>query len=86
MTYNFTVGRSGSTVSLIRYNDVMAIRKDNVRNCPAVVAAMRSSGLLVPEVYEYTDSSMIMEYIPGITMYQYLLESTKEDLDFSLLL
>ena len=79
--YKFTTGRSGSTVTLIKQNGKTVVRKDNVKNCVQVVDAMRSCIMPTPEVYEYDDNSLVMEYLPGMTVYEYLLTASKNDID-----
>lgn len=81
MIHEFKTGRSGSTVALIAYGNSTAIHKTNVRNAEKVVELMRNSPLPTPEVYEYTHSSITLEYIPGIPMRKHIYTMNKCELD-----
>lgn len=80
--YNFTTGRSGATVSLVTYDDKICVLKTNVANANKVVEAMNNCCMPTPTVYEYTDTSIIMEYLPGVSIYEYLMTTDKSGLDY----
>lgn len=80
--YNFTTGRSGATVSLINHNNKTCILKTNVANADKVVEAMNKCCMPTPMVYETTDTSIVMEYLPGVSVYEYLMTTDKNGLDY----
>lgn len=80
--YNFTTGRSGATVSLVNHNNKTCILKTNVANAKKVVEAMNKCCMPTPMVYEHTDTSILMEYLPGINIYEYLMTTDKNGLDY----
>lgn len=80
--YNFKTGRSGAIVSLISYKNSICVSKTGVSNADKIVEAMGKCCIQTPKVYEYTDTSIIMEYLPGMSVYEYLMVADKNRLDY----
>lgn len=80
--YKFTTGRSGSNVTLHVDNGITYIKKDNVKNCEQVVYNMRNCQLPTPGVINSSADTITMEYLPGITVYEYLLTAGVKELDY----
>ena len=76
----FTVGRSGCPVSLIKYNGHLAVLKENLANVDDILRVDFHMGLPTPKIYEYTNTSITMEYIDGISIKTYLRNANNEDL------
>lgn len=68
----FSVGRSGCPVSLINYNDTQAVLKENLSNIDGILNIYNNIKFPTPKIYEYTKSTIIMEYIDGLSMLNYL--------------
>ena len=75
----FLTGRSGSSVSLIEYNGHAAVYKENLRNVECILKIGYDIGLPTPAIYDYTDSTITMEYINGISIKTYLATADKKD-------
>jgi hypothetical protein len=77
----FTNGRSGSTVMLADIDNKIGVLKTEITHVDKVLNLHRQLPFDKPEIYWSTDSSMFMEYIPGISIKQYLKIANKSDLD-----
>lgn len=75
----FSTGRSGSQVSLIEYNGHSAVYKQNLQNVECILKIGYSMPLPTPAIYDYTDSTITMEYINGISIKTYLATADKKD-------
>lgn len=77
--HTFSTGRSGSPVSLIEYNGTIAVLKENLKNVNGILELDYNMDLPTPKIYEYTDTSIIMEYVNGISIKTYLEQADKQD-------
>lgn len=80
--YKFKTGRSGSEVTLHVKNGITYVRKDNIKNCEQVVYNMRNCLLPTPTVLNSDRTTIEMEYLPGITVYEYLMTAGVKELDY----
>lgn len=78
--HTFSVGRSGCPVSLIEYKGKTAVLKENLANVNGILKVDYHMDLPTPKIYEHTDTSIIMEYINGISIKTYLAQADKDDI------
>ncbi len=69
---SFSIGRSGCPVSLINYHGTPAVLKENLSNVSGILDIYHNIKFPTPTIYEHTASTIIMEYIDGLSMLQYL--------------
>jgi len=68
----FQTGRSGAKVYLAKKNGTIGVYKTNIKNARSVVDSSIKLPFDQPEIYEYNDNSIFMEYIDGIPLKQIL--------------
>lgn len=79
--HKFENGLSGSEVLLMNIDGQVGVLKNNIKSITTIVEKINKLPFLQPAVYWYTDSSMFMEYIPGVSMKRYLDIADKQSLD-----
>jgi len=79
--HQFTNGRSGSTVYLARQSNQIGVYKTKIKNVNAIINSYNLLPFKKPKIYSYTDTTIFMEYIPGISIKTYLETATVTDLD-----
>lgn len=85
MNYQFLAalsGNSGSLVSKVKYKDRVCVLKqghDNFANMASQYQQLQRLGLAVPEVYDYSKVHLLIEYIPGLSMYEYFTKADPAD-------
>ena len=79
--HQFLNGRSGSAVYLARHNNQIGVYKTNTKNVLDIVHSYNLLPFKKPLIYSYTDTTIFMEYIPGISIKTYLETATVTDLD-----
>jgi tRNA A-37 threonylcarbamoyl transferase component Bud32 len=80
--YRFTTGRSGATVELVTYKNNTCVKKTNIVNADKVVEAMKKCCIPTPHVYEFSDTHIIMEYLSGTNVYEFLMTTDKDGVDY----
>jgi hypothetical protein len=68
----FTNGRSGSAVMLADINNQLGVLKTKIKHIDQMLQLHDQLPFAKPKIYWSTDDSMFMEYIPGISIKQYL--------------
>lgn len=79
--HQFTNGHSGSSVYLVEVNNQLSVYKTNIKNVNEVIKSHDLLPFKKPKIYNYTDTSILMEYIPGISIKTYLETDSVTDLD-----
>lgn len=79
--HKFENGLSGSDVLLVEINGQSGVLKQNVKNVNSIIDKVNKLPFLQPKIYWYTDNSIFMEYIPGVSIKQYLEVADKKSLD-----
>ena len=77
----FTNGRSGCYVALAVIDNQLGVYKSGIKNVDQYLLNSKSLPFKKPEIYSYTDTTLFMEYIPGISIKTYLDIATATDLD-----
>lgn len=78
--HTFSTGRSGCPVSLIEYNGGVAVLKENVPNVEGILKIDYHMDFPTAAIYENTNSSIIMQYINGISIKTYLEDASTDDI------
>ena len=81
LIHQFVNGRSGSSVYLARQSNQIGVYKTKIKNVNDIVTSYNLLPFKKPEIYDYTDTTIFMEYIPGISIRKYLETATVTDLD-----
>ena len=81
LIHQFINGRSGSSVYLARHSNLIGVYKTKIKNANTIVNSYNLLPFKKPEIYSYTDTTLFMEYIPGISIKTYLDTATVTDLD-----
>jgi hypothetical protein len=68
-------------VYLVEKNQQLSVYKTNIKNVPGVIESHNLLPFKKPIIYNYTDTSILMEYIPGISIKTYLETSSVTDLN-----
>lgn len=79
--HQFLNGRSGSSVYLAKENNQIGVYKTKIRNVEGIVNTYDLLPFNKPLIYSYTDTTIFMEYISGISIKTYLETATITDLD-----
>lgn len=77
----FTNGRSGCYVALAVIGNQLGVFKSGIKHVDHYLLNIKSLPFKIPVVYDYTDTTLFMEYIPGISIRTYLETATAADLD-----
>lgn len=77
----FTIGRSGCYVALAVIDDQLGVFKSGIKNIDQYLLNTTLMPFDQPKIYSYTDTTIFMEYIPGISIRNYLETATATDLD-----
>jgi hypothetical protein len=77
----FTNGRSGCYVALAVIDNQLGVYKSGIKNIDQYLLNSKSLPFKIPVVYNYTNTTLFMEYIPGISIRTYLETATAADLD-----
>jgi hypothetical protein len=81
LIHQFITGRSGSSVYLARQRNQIGVYKTKIKNVKDIVHACSALPFKTPKIYSYTDTTIFMEYISGISIRTYLETATVTDLD-----
>jgi hypothetical protein len=79
--HQFLNGRSGSCVYLAKNNNVTGVYKTKIKNVAGIINSYSLLPFKKPKIYSYTDTTLFMEYIPGMSIKTYLDTATVTDLD-----
>lgn len=74
-------GNSNSHVFLVEESGHSLVYKTMLKNAELCAAISKELPFPTPEIYQVTDQSILMEYIPGIDIKQYLSYASTEDLN-----
>jgi hypothetical protein len=76
----FSIGRSGCPVSLVHYGDRIAILKENLTDVDGILRIDSHLEFPKAKVYTHTQTSLMMEYIDGVSIKTYLEHSSDDGL------
>lgn len=68
----FTNGRSGASVYLAEYQGTIGVYKTGIKNVPALLELRTKIPFRTPIIYEAIGNEVFMEYIDGISVFDYL--------------
>lgn len=77
----FTNGMSGSNVYLAKIDTQIGVLKTKIKHVDDIIKKHSLIPFDKPQIYWYTEDSIFMEYIPGVSVKQYLKTAHKSDVD-----